>query len=185
MNKYISLYIPKGKEGMRDFVRKEISECANIQSKQTRNTIERGLRKILQAMPDISLGTFYLTDGDELNVGSYDGIRQIYHCGKEYIHIKEQEAYNTMVVVMDANEATIGEVNGEKIRILWYDTSLVPRKHGKGGQSQQRFERGRGQALLHWMRDVAKQTIDNYHHTNLIIAGPGMTKDKFIEELPS
>ena len=61
---------------------------------------------------------------------------------------------------------------------------MVPRKHDAGGQSQRRFERGRDEALKHWLRKVAD--IVKEHHTDraLIIGGPGMTKERFVKELP-
>jgi len=44
------------------------------------------------------------------------------------------------------------------VRQLHQKSSLVPHKHGKGGQSQRRFERGRIEALKHWFKDVAEIT---------------------------
>ena len=38
---------------------------------------------------------------------------------------------------------------------------MVPHKHGKGGQSQRRFERGRIEALKHWFKEVAETTYDH------------------------
>jgi len=45
-------------------------------------------------------------------------------------------------VCFDANDMYIGEFNGKQIQQLYHHYSLVPRKHGAGGQSQRRFERG-------------------------------------------
>ena len=54
---------------------------------------------------------------------------------------------------IDANDLYIGESDGKTVRFLLHDTSNVPRKHGKGGQSEQRFKRARKQALIHWFKE--------------------------------
>jgi len=43
---------------------------------------------------------------------------------------------------------------------LYHKDSDVPRKHDAGGQSQRRFERGRNEALNHWLKEVAEYTSD-------------------------
>jgi peptide chain release factor subunit 1 len=83
-------------------------------------------------------------------------------------------------VVIDANEVTIGETNGEKVHVLWSKDSLVPRKHGAGGQSAPRFERNREIALCHWLKDCAEKVLEVYGGRQIVVAGPGMTKDKFV-----
>ena len=86
---------------------------------------------------------------------------------------------------MDANEACIGRTNGERIEVLWRETSFVPRKHNAGGQSKERFARGREEALKHWLRKVAENVTHHFPQDGkLVVGGPGMTKDKFIKELP-
>lgn len=100
--------------------------------------------------------------------------------------------YDTLIVVVDANEATIGETDGENIRVLWHERSMVPRKHGKGGQSQQRFARGREEALKSWLRHVVEQiktlgTMGTHgndgNDRKIIIGGPGYTKNVLVKEM--
>ena len=88
------------------------------------------------------------------------------------------------MVVVDAGEASVGITNGEIIEVLWSDTSWVPRKHDAGGQSQRRFERGRDEALKHWLRKVVDVVMRHHEGRRLVIGGPGMTKDRFVKELP-
>jgi peptide chain release factor subunit 1 len=78
----------------------------------------------------------------------------------------------------------VGITNGERIEVLWNDRSMVQGKHKAGGQSAQRFERGRNEALKHWLRKVRDVVISYGDDRELIIGGPGMTKEKFIKELP-
>ena len=94
------------------------------------------------------------------------------------------------MVVIDANEACIGVTVGERVDIVWHDTSMVPRKHHKGGQSAQRFARGRDEALKGWLRKVAEKLVDQFTRSgnmvdiDIVVGGPGMTKDRFVKELP-
>lgn len=130
-------------------------------------------------------GVAYYTDGDELIEETYDGVRRLYHCGREYEKYEPQTFDTTLLVVIDANEAAVGTTNGERIKVLFCDTSCVPRKHDMGGQSKCRFQRGREEALKHWLRKVAEIVVGYHEGRSIIVGGPGMTKDKFIEELPS
>ncbi len=68
--------------------------------------------------------------------------------------------------------------------MLWCRDSGVPRKHDAGGQSNRRFERGREEKLKQWLRAVVDVLIETDRGLPFIVAGPGMTKDKFVEELP-
>jgi len=86
-------------------------------------------------------------------------------------------------LVIDTKEATIGSTNGENINILWHDTSNVMGKHRAGGQSSARFERGRKENLKRWFKKVAYTLQDLHKDRNIIIGGPGMTKDKFMQYL--
>jgi len=62
-----------------------------------------------------------------------------------------------MLVVMDANEATIGLLRGKSITVLWNKESRVPGKMRPGGQSAARFQREREEKLKHWMKDIAEE----------------------------
>jgi len=77
----------------------------------------------------------------------------------------------------------VGESDGERVRVLWSETSHVPRKHDMGGQSKARFQRGREEALKAWLRKVAEILAAELRGRSMVIGGPGMTKDSFIKEL--
>lgn len=88
-------------------------------------------------------------------------------------------------MVVDSREASIGISDGQRIDVLWTNTSFIMGKHRQGGQSAQRFERGRDEAVKQWLRKVVGVVKDVYDGRELIVGGPGMTKDKFVKELPS
>ena len=62
--------------------------------------------------------------------------------------------------------------------------SQVPSKHGKGGQSKQRFERLIEEAAHEWYKKVAHSATECFLGNDiegLLIGGPGATKDYFIK----
>lgn len=74
------------------------------------------------------------------------------------------------MVCFDANDMYIGEFNGKQIHELYHHYSLVPHKHDAGGQSQRRFERGRNEALKHWMKEIAEK-IEYYQNGRTMYLG--------------
>jgi len=62
--------------------------------------------------------------------------------------MKEQEIYG--LFLLDRRECTIGMLRGNRVTTLKYMTSQVPGKHGRGGQSQRRFERLTELAAHEW-----------------------------------
>jgi len=97
--------------------------------------------------------------------------------------LEKKEYLPYLLVVIDANDACVGRTNGERIEVVWEDSSIVPRKHNKGGQSKNRFQRGREEALKGWLRKVAEVVRREHSDEDIIIGGPGMTKMKFIKEI--
>lgn len=184
----ITLYIPKGKNE-HDFVASEITEASNIKSKDTRKSVIAGLRKIAVAIreyPDGGVALF--SDGEEIFVEPYNGIKKKYHCGHEYERIAPPDLQNTLLVVVDSKNAAIGKTDGENITVLWSDESLVPGKHHMGGQSQARFNRARREELKIWERKVGEHLLQEFNKDKYIgikVGGCGMVKDQFILELPS
>lgn len=88
-------------------------------------------------------------------------------------------------MVADTNEASIGLSNGERVEILWNETSLVPRKHRAGGQSAKRFEGDRRRAKKEWIHKIADKIFALYDGREVIIGGPGMFKDELAKNLHS
>jgi peptide chain release factor subunit 1 len=180
----VSLLLPEGAADHTAFVRNEIVEAQNIKSKETRKAVISGLRKIALAIKVHTEKVALYTDGDELLIEPYEGRNRIYHCGREYKRPAPEFMAPYLLIVVDANEATIGITDGEHIRVLWSDESFVPRKHDKGGQSERRFERGREEALKHWLRKILDIVLQYHENRQLIVAGPGMTKMAFVKEMP-
>ena len=180
----ISLCIPKGKKGIRQFLQSELVQCRNIKDKETRKSVQSALSKILNYVNEHTSGVSLFSDGEDLQTAPYEGKKQFYFCGREYKtpHIEAFDPY--FITVIDANEATMGTTDGDNINVLYNHTSYIMGKHDAGGQSQRRFERGRAEALKAWLRRNVQTMRDLYKGQDIIIGGPGMTKDMFINELP-
>jgi len=141
------------------------------------------LRKLIATCERYREGVALFTDGTEVIVENYDGAQRHYHCGKDYLKVQVAHLPPKLLVVVDANEATIGEIDGEQIGILWHEISMVPRKHKAGGQSQHRFERDRDRALKQWLKLVADKVMAFHKDRPITIGGPGMTKQRLIPYL--
>jgi peptide chain release factor subunit 1 len=87
------------------------------------------------------------------------------------------------LIVIDRSEAALGLLRGASINTLKHMFSQVPSKHGKGGQSKQRFERLIEEAAHEWYKKVAHSATECFLNNNIegiIVGGPGATKDYFI-----
>jgi len=59
---------------------------------------------------------------------------------------------------------------------------MVPRKHGKGGQSEQRFKRARKEALKHWFKESI-ETIESFRKGRKIYLGCSSVYKKSTKEI--
>jgi len=202
----ITLYIPPDKNiaDITSQLRSELSQAANIKSKQTRTHVIAGLEAILQRLKFFRKppknGMVIISGVIELGGGKEKHITEIieppepvplykYHCdSKFYLEplkemIKEKKVYG--LIVLDRREATIGVLKGKRIESLAYTTSNVPGKHRQGGQSSVRFERLREIAIHEFYKRVGEKAnevllqIDNL--VGILIGGPSPTKEEFYE----
>jgi peptide chain release factor 1 len=90
------------------------------------------------------------------------------------------------LIVIDRKEATLGLLSGKRILLIKNVQSLVPSKHGRGGQSQRRFERLIEIAAHEFYVKIAGLCTDAFLNKKelkwILVAGPGATKEYFIKE---
>ena len=91
------------------------------------------------------------------------------------------------LVVVDRAEATLGLLRGKRIETLRNKQSLVPSKHGRGGQSAHRFERLIEHAAHEFFVRVAEMCTELYlprkdELKGILLGGPGATKEFFFKE---
>lgn len=154
----ISLFVPKGKKNVMSMLDSEVSVTKNIQDQKYAKQIARGLNKIIINLQD-GYVFFYDTEEDEFAMFPYHGKDFIYRIDRDFITKPIEDLFKKsryLLVLMDANECTIGELNGKQIKVLWHKESCVPRKQGSGGQSQVRFMENRRLALLQWEKEISE-----------------------------
>ena len=183
----------------------EKSTAANIKSKQTRSAVITALEAIIR-----ELKTLKQTPPNGLaifagNVSEKEGVMDVklwtfephkplnvrlYRCDQTFIldPLKEmlevEELYG--LVVMDRKEATIGLLEGKRIKVLHKLSSGVPGKIRAGGQSAQRFHRITEGLAKEFYRRIAEAMKDEFFDMKklkgILVGGPIPTKEEFLEE---
>ncbi|RLF61227.1 MAG: peptide chain release factor 1 [Thermoplasmata archaeon] len=202
----ISLYIPPGRNlaDVMNHMRQEYSQAMNIKSARTRKNVQSALEVIMQRLklfkkpPEhgmaIFVGTIPRGTKDKMEVYIVEPPEPlktyIYRCDSQFLldpikeMLEEKRTYGLLVV--DRSEATIGLLKGKRIEVVKKITSNVPRKHGRGGQSQRRFERLIEIAAHEYFKRVGRYANDVFLNTpnleGIIVGGPGPTKEFFLKE---
>ena len=205
----ITQYIPAGtdRSTVMNQLSEEINQSGNIKSPSTRKNVQGALRKIIVFLKKIDFkipatglvvfaGNISEKEGrSDIRLFTVVPIKnlkvKLYWCDSAFHidHLKEMLTPNDFyaLMVIDKNEATIAQLSGKKYEILGHFNSMVPGKTRAGGQSSQRFERLREEA----MQDFFKKSAEKFNayfmpHTQrikgILIGGPGITKNYFIEK---
>ena len=95
--------------------------------------------------------------------------------------IDEWESFS--LVLINSNSAKIFSISMGKIDDTKKLSADIMNKHKKGGWSQARFNRLRKGSVNKFINDVIEALSDRIEK-QIIVAGPGITKKKFIEMLP-
>src|SRR3989338_5577760 len=183
----------------------ERSTAENIKSKQTRHSVMdaldmiiRKLKELKQTPPNgiaIYSGNISQKEGvQDIQIWAYEPPRslnvRIYRCDKVFVldPLKEmlevEEVYGLLVI--DRQQATIGVLEGKKIKVIRVLTSGVPGKVRAGGQSAQRYERITEGLAKEFFRRVAEAMKDCFFELpklkGIFIGGPVPTKEDFMKE---
>jgi len=202
----ISLYIPSTKQvsDVTSYLRNEYSQSSNIKSKSTKKNVMAAIEsitsrlKVFKKVPENGMVFFV---GHVAKAADQTEMKNfiiepplpvptfIYRCDSSFFleplmgMLEDEETYG--LIVIDRSEATVGLLIGKAIKSLKHYDSLVPSKHGRGGQSQRRFERLIEEAAHEFYVKVANFTtevfLNNKDLTKILIGGPGPTKDYFLE----
>jgi peptide chain release factor subunit 1 len=205
----ISVYITPG-FGLSQVVqqlRDEQGTAENIKSKSTRKNVISALDRIINFLRKY-IETHKRTPPNGMaifsgNVAEEEGATDIalywieppepitvrmYRCDQEFVTEPLREAIETKesvgLLVLDSKEAMIATLRGKHVDIARHLTSGVWGKHGRGGQSQRRFERLREIAVHEFMKRIAevanREFLDVPDLKAILVGGPGPTKDEFL-----
>src|SRR3989344_5265465 len=183
----------------------EKSTANNIKSRSTRNNVIEAIEKITR---ELKLGPQKYPNGIAIFCGntSEDEGRQnieffameppqplntrLYRCDQEFVTdplkemVETQEVYGLLVI--ERKEATIGLLEGTRIKVLQKMHSMVPGKIKAGGQSAQRFHRVTEGLAKEFYRKIAESMKSEFFELKnlkwILIGGPIPTKEEFIEE---
>lgn len=183
----------------------EKSTASNIKSTATRKNVIAALDMIIrelknhnQAPPNgmaIYCGNISQKEGDsDIQLWVYEPPKplnvKIYRCDQEFIidPLKDmasvQELYGLLVI--DRQQATIGLLEGDRIKVMQKLTSGVPGKIRAGGQSSQRFHRITEGLAKEFFRRVAEEMKNIFFEMpklkGILVGGPIPTKEDFLDE---
>ncbi|MGA7861847.1 MAG: peptide chain release factor aRF-1 [Thermoplasmata archaeon] len=204
----ISLYVPPGKQlsDVMAYLRNEYAQSSNIKSRTTRKNVMWAIESLMGRVRQFkeppkngvaffvgskAVGadksvpvTFIVEPPEPLNT-------YLYRCDSTFFldplldMIHEPELWG--LIVLDRAEVTLGFLRGKRIEALRNKQSQVPSKHGRGGQSQHRFERLIEHAAHDFfvrVGEIANELFLPKKDTlkGILVGGPGSTKDFFVKE---
>ena len=203
----ISLYVPPNKQihDVTSYLRNEYSQSQNIKSKTTMKNVLSAIDSIMNRLkqfkkPPENGVVFFVghksvgADKTEMVAYVIEPPRPIqtflYRCDSSFYTepleemLKETEIYGLFLI--DRRECTIGLLKGNRVELLKYMTSHVPGKHGRGGQSQRRFERLTEIAAHEWFVKCGETISEIFREQKdlkgILVGGPGPTKQFFVDE---
>jgi len=202
----ISLYIPPSRQisDVSNYLRSEYSQSSNIKSASTRKNVQSAISSILSRLKNFRQppenGLVFFVGHRSIGADQTEMVQFvleppepvptfIYRCDSKFFTepiesmLEEKETYG--LVVIDRSEATIGILHGKRIMPIKNMQSLVPSKHGRGGQSARRFERLIEIAAHEYYKKLADTANEAFLSRpdlkGILIGGPGPTKDYFVK----
>ncbi len=203
----ISLYVPPSKQifDVTSYLRNELSQSQNIKSKTTMKNVLSAIESIMSRLrkykkPPENGIIFFVghkgISGDKTEMVAFEIeppmpiVTFLYRCDSLFYleplesMMVEKEIYGLFLI--DRRECTIGVLKGNRVSMLKYMTSQVPGKHGRGGQSQRRFERLTEIAAHEWFVKCGERASEIFlaekDIKGILVGGPGPTKHYFIDE---
>ncbi len=202
----ISLYVPSGRQisDVTAYLRNEYSQSGNIKSKTTRKNVLSAIESIMSRLKYFKKppenGVVFFVGHKSVGANQTEMVAYViepplpittflYRCDSTFYTepleemLAEKEVYGLFLV--DRRECTIGILRGKHIELIDYMTSRVPGKHGRGGQSQRRFERLIEIAAHEWFvkcgEKISKVFLNEKNLRGIFVGGPGPTKQYFLE----
>ncbi len=202
----LSLYIPPGRpvSDVINVLRQELSITDNIKLKRTKDKVQRALTAAIDRLSNISKIppnglVVFAGENDEneeficLMFSPPEPITIYFYRTDKYFHteflenmVEESDVFG--LVIIERDEATIGLLKGTSLTVLDEVEGYVPGKHGKGGQSQRRYDRIIEELVEDFYKKVGE--IVNKHFLpyleygklkGILVGGPGYSKHDFLK----
>ncbi len=204
----ISLYVPPGKQifDVIGYLRNEYAQSSNIKSRTTRKNvmwaIESLMNRVRQFKEAPEHGVAFFVGSKAVGADKSVAVTFIveppeplntflYRCDSSFFldpllsMVHEPDLWG--LLVMDRAEVTLGFLRGKRVEVLRNRQSLVPSKHGRGGQSAHRFERMIEHAAHEFFVKIAEMASESFlpkrdQLKGILVGGPGATKEFFVKE---
>ena len=203
----ISLFVPSSRpiSYATSYLKNEYSQSSNIKSKSTKKNVMAAIESITSRLktykkPPENGVVFFVghvaigsnqTEMVQIAVEPPMPISTfLYRCdSKFYIEplenmLVDNETFG--LIVIDRSEATIGLLRGKRVDVVKNIPSRVPSKHGRGGQSQRRFERLIEIAAHEFFKKVGdivnEKLLEEKELKGILVGGPGATKNFFVDK---
>ena len=174
---------PKENVGLTmQFLNNEYAQAANIKSKQTRDSVQTAIvstrekLKLYKATPQNGLiifcGIVMMEDGKtekkmNIDMEPFKPVTQkSYNCAGSFdtkvleFLLEDDEKFGFIIV--DGSGSLFATLQGNVRHILQKITVELPKKHGRGGQSANRFARLREEKRHHYVTKVAELAAQNF-----------------------
>jgi peptide chain release factor subunit 1 len=203
----ISLYIPPNKQihDVNSYLKNEYSQSQNIKSKTTMKNVLSAIESIMSRLKQFKNppenGMIFFVGHKSVGADKTEMVTFViepplpittflYRCDSSFYlepleeMLVEKEIYGLLLI--DRRECTVGILKGNRVELLKYLTSHVPGKHGRGGQSQRRFERLTEVAAHEWFVKCGETVSEIFRSQEdlkgILVGGPGPTKQFFVDE---
>jgi peptide chain release factor subunit 1 len=204
----VSLYVSPGKQisDVMAYLRNEYAQSSNIKSRTTRKNvmwaIESMMGRVRQFKAAPKNGVAFFVGSKAVGADKSEAVTFIveppeplntylYRCDSSFFldpllaMVHEPDVWG--LIVMDRAEVTLGLLRGKRVETLRNKQSLVPSKHGRGGQSAHRFERLIEQAAHDFFVRIAEMAGELFLPRKdtlkgILLGGPGATKEYFYKE---
>jgi peptide chain release factor subunit 1 len=204
----ISLYVSPGKQisDVMAYLRNEYAQSSNIKSRTTRKNVMWAIESLMGRVRSFkevpSRGVAFFVGSKAIGADKSEPVTFIveppetlntylYRCDSTFFldpllaMVHEPDVWG--LIVLDRAEVTLGLLRGKRIEPLRNRQSLVPSKHGRGGQSQHRFERLIEHAAHEFFVKVAEMSTELFlprkdELKGILLGGPGATKEFFFKE---
>ncbi|MCI4347015.1 MAG: peptide chain release factor aRF-1 [Thermoplasmata archaeon] len=204
----ISLYVPPGRQiaEVMSYLRNEYAQSSNIKSRTTRKNVMWAIESLMGRVRGFKNppqnGVAFFVGAKAIGADKTENVTFIveppeplntymYRCDSTFVvdplisMVHEPDLWG--LIVMDRAEVTIGFLRGKRIETLKNRQSLVPSKHGRGGQSAHRFERMIEHAAHEFFVKCGEMANDLFlpkkdQLKGILLGGPGATKEYFYKE---